>query len=48
MKTRSRCGLPTDQNLIPLRIKTELMVGSLKADITAISGERHFLSSKLR
>lgn len=37
-----------DANLIPLRIKTELMVGSLKADITSISGERHFLSSKLR
>jgi len=36
-----------DVNLIPLRIKTELMVGSIKADITKITGNKNPLSSKI-
>lgn len=35
-----------DGNLIPLRIKSELMVGSLKADITAMKGYKNPLTSK--
>lgn len=37
-----------DANLIPLRIQTELAVGSLKADITRMNGYRHPLLSKLK
>ncbi|MDZ4757853.1 MAG: DUF3108 domain-containing protein [Bacteroidota bacterium] len=37
-----------DANLIPLRIKTELMVGSIKADITKITGNRNPLTSKIK
>lgn len=36
-----------DANLIPLRIKSDLVVGSLKADITKISGNKNPLSSKI-
>ncbi len=36
-----------DANLIPLRIKTELMVGSIKADITKINGNKNSLTSKV-
>ncbi len=36
-----------DANLIPLRIKTDLMVGSIKADITKISGNKNALTSKI-
>lgn len=35
-----------DGNLIPLRIKSELMVGSLKADITSMKGLKNPLTSK--
>lgn len=37
-----------DLNLIPLRIKTELMVGSLKADITKIIGNKNPMTAKLK
>lgn len=37
-----------DENLIPLRVKTDLMVGSLKADITKLSGNKNPLTSKLK
>jgi hypothetical protein len=37
-----------DGNLIPLRVKADLMVGSLKADITKIEGIRNPLTSKVK
>ena len=37
-----------DGNLIPLRVKTDLIVGSIKADITKISGNKNPLDSKIK
>lgn len=36
-----------DENKIPLRIESEVLVGSIKADIRAISGVRNKLTSKI-